>query len=80
MNTGRIASAAVLRNSSSTGMWNSRTGRYHAIAAPSGIAIAMASVNPIPERTRLALRWRSSSPLLAIDHHSSSTTCSGGRK
>ena len=78
--TGSSASAAVLRNSSSTGETSSRTGRYHAIAVPSGTAIASARPNPAAERIRLALRWVHSWPLTSRSHHAASTSESGETK
>ena len=63
---GSSASAAVLRKTSSGGVRISRTGRYHAIAAPSGIASAIAMPKPAPDRTRLACRCVQSSP--STDH------------
>src|SRR3954454_4832649 len=80
VNAGSSASAAVLRKISSGGVRISRIGRYHAIAAPSGIATTVAIPKPRNERTRLALTWTQRSPPLARSHHAWSTVCSGGMK
>ena len=66
MKTGSSASAAVLRKTSSTGVRSSRTGRYQAIAAPTGTAVTTARPKPAPARTRLAWAWRHSSPSVTI--------------
>ena len=47
MNTGSSASAAVLRNSSRIGLRKSATGRYQAIAKPSGIVTITAITKPV---------------------------------
>ena len=53
-NTGSSASAAVLRNSSSTGLRTAASGRYQPMSSPSGTATATARPNPDSDRTRLA--------------------------
>ena len=78
--TGSSARAAVLRKNSMLGVSSSRTGRYHAIAAPSGIATTSAVAKPTPARTRLARVCFHISPSRTISHQVCSTTCSGGMK
>src|SRR4051794_12409484 len=80
VNAGSSASAAVLRKTSSGGVRIPRTGRYHAIAAPNGIATQAAIAKPLADRTRLASTCLQRRPAFAIPHHAWSTTCSGGRK
>ncbi|MNN27542.1 hypothetical protein D3C81_1410800 [compost metagenome] len=55
MNTGKMASAGVLRNISSSGLRNSATGFHHPIASPSGMLTAIARKNPATERVKLAV-------------------------
>src|SRR5947209_10285804 len=65
MNTGSNASAAVLRNSSSSGPRISETGRYQPISSPSGTPAPIAMRKPTSERTRLARVLSHSWPSLA---------------
>src|SRR6266704_1362034 len=79
MNTGISASAAVLRNTSSTGPSSTATGRYQPMSRPSGTATRMASPSPDSDRTMLAWMCWASSPSDASAHHARSTCDSGGR-
>src|ERR1700761_8881021 len=80
MKTGSSESAAVLRNSSSTGFSTSATIRYQPISRPSGTPIATAIAKPPNARTRLALVSCQSVPSLSRCHQAESTSESGGTK
>src|SRR5690349_12827961 len=79
-NTGSRASAAVLRNSSSSGVSTVATGLYQPISRPSGMAAATARPKPASDRPRLACACSISSPDCTRCHQATSTSDSGGRK
>src|SRR3954468_19637056 len=78
-NTGSSASAAVLRNTSSSGLSSVATGRYQPMSSPSGTARTIARPNPDSDRIRLASTCWASWPVTSSRDHATSTSDSGGR-
>src|SRR6266545_4656502 len=77
--TGISAKAAVLRNTSSSGLSITATGLYQPMSRPSGTARTMASPRPDSDRTMLAWTCWASSPSVARPHQAWRTWDSGGR-
>src|SRR5471032_3100263 len=78
--TGRIASGAVLRKTSSNGLSISATPRYQPMTSPSGTPTTIAMINPPRARAPLAKRCACNSPVASMPASARKTSEKGGRK